>query len=65
MDGHSESHLYRDIDDPQQYLIISKWSKHAAFDAFVGSETFREVANWGKEEVLSGRPRHEVYGGDE
>jgi heme-degrading monooxygenase HmoA len=65
MEGHSESHLYRDIDDPQQYLILSKWSKRAAFDAFVGSETFRKVASWGKEEVLSGRPQHEIYGGDE
>jgi heme-degrading monooxygenase HmoA len=65
MEGHTESRLYRDIDDPQQYLILSKWSKRAAFDAFVGSETFRNVAKWGKEEVLSGRPTHEIYGGDE
>ena len=26
MEGHDESHLYRDVDDPQQYLIMSKWS---------------------------------------
>ena len=60
--GHSETHMFRDIDDPQQYLIISQWSEKAAFDAFIASETFRNVANWGKEQILSGRPRHEVYG---
>ena len=63
--GHTETHLCRDIDDPQQYLIVSQWSDKGAFDAFIASETFRTVANWGKEQILSGRPRHEVYGGTE
>ena len=62
--GHSETHMFRHIDDAQQYLIISQWSDKAAFDAFIASETFRNVANWGKEQILSGRPRHEVYGGE-
>jgi heme-degrading monooxygenase HmoA len=62
MAGHSETHLYRDINDPQQYLIVSQWSDKSKFDAFIASETFRNVANWGKEQILSGRPRHEVYG---
>ncbi len=65
IEGHSKSYMFRDISDPQHYLIISKWSKRAAFDAFVASDTFRNVANWGKEEILSDRPQHEVYGGDE
>ena len=61
--GHSETHMFRDIDDAQQYLIVSQWSDKSAFDAFIASDTFRNVANWGKEQILSGRPRHEVYGG--
>ena len=65
MDGHSETHMFRDIDDRLHYLIASQWSRRAAFDAFIGSETFRNIANWGKEEILAGRPKHEVYGGDE
>ncbi len=65
IDGHSESYLFRDVNDPQHYLIVSKWNKKAAFTAFIRSDTFRNVANWGKEEILSDRPRHEVYGGDE
>ena len=62
--GHSETHMFRHIDDSLQYLIVSKWSDKAAFDAFIASETFRNVVNWGKEQILSGRPRHEVYGAE-
>jgi len=62
--GHGETHMFRDIDDPLQYLIVSQWSDKSAFDAFIASETFRNVANWGKEQILSGRPRHEVYGAE-
>lgn len=64
IEGHTDSHLYRDVNDAQQYLIISQWSSKNAFDAFIASETFRNVANWGKEQILAGRPKHEVYGGD-
>ena len=59
--GHGDTHMFRDIDDPLQYLIVSQWSDKTAFDAFIASDTFRNVANWGKEQILSGRPRHEVY----
>lgn len=65
IEGHGESHMFRDITDPQHYLIISQWNRKAAFDAFVASDTFRNVAKWGKEEILSDRPHHEIYGGDE
>ncbi len=65
IDGHSETHMYCDINDALSYLIVSQWSKKDAFDAFIASDTFRNVANWGKEQILSGRPKHEVYGGDE
>lgn len=61
MPGHTRSHLYRDVFERQQYLIVSDWSDRAAFDGFIRSEKFRSVANWGKEQVLAGRPTHEVY----
>ena len=51
--GHTKSHVFRDVNDPQHYLIISQWAQRSAFDAFIGSETFRKTASWGKEEVLS------------
>ena len=61
MKGHSESHLYNDISDHCSYLIVSEWSERSAFDAFIASDRFKGVVNWGKEEVLSARPKHEVY----
>ena len=65
IDGHSETHMFRDINDTGHYLIVSRWSQKGAFDAFIASDTFKSVVNWGKEKILSGRPQHEVYGGDE
>jgi len=59
--GHTNSKMYRDIDDPMTYVILSEWSDKGAFDAFIGSETFRNVANWGKEQILAGRPSHTYY----
>ena len=65
IEGHSETHMFCDINDRQHYLIVSLWSNKSAFDAFIASDTFKSVVNWGKEQILSGRPKHEVYGGDE
>ena len=59
--GHRQSYLYRDVFDPQRYLIISDWNDRGAFDAFIASEQFRNVVDWGKEKVLAGRPTHEYY----
>ncbi len=61
--GHGETQMFKDISDPRHYLIVSQWNDKAAFDAFIASETFRNVASWGKEQILADRPRHEVYGG--
>jgi heme-degrading monooxygenase HmoA len=61
MDGHTESHLYRDVGSAQSYLIVSEWSDKAQFDAFTKSEQFARVTNWGKEQILAGRPSHRVY----
>lgn len=61
MPGHSESHLYKDVGAPNQYLIVSEWNDRSAFDSFIRSEQFAKVTNWGKEQILSGRPKHQVY----
>ncbi len=63
MDGHSETHLYTEVGKANQYLIVSDWSDEAAFKAFIASEQFANVTDWGKEQILAGRPKHEIYGG--
>jgi heme-degrading monooxygenase HmoA len=61
MEGHSESFLYKDVNDPQSYLIVSDWSSEEAFNGFIASDQFRNVVDWGKENILAGRPSHTVY----
>lgn len=61
MEGHTKSFLYRDVNDPQSYLIVSDWSSEEAFNEFIQSDKFRGVTNWGKESILAGRPTHTVY----
>ena len=61
-EGHTGSRLFRDVSDAGSYLIISEWDSNDAFKAFVTSDVFRGVTNWGKAEILRDRPRHKVYG---
>jgi heme-degrading monooxygenase HmoA len=59
--GHTHSTLWRDVADDASYLITSEWSDEQAFQDFIRSQAFRDVTNWGKEQILSGRPQHKVY----
>lgn len=60
-DGHENSVLWKDVVDDASYLITSEWSDEQAFKDFISSDAFRAVTNWGKEQILSGRPQHKVY----
>jgi heme-degrading monooxygenase HmoA len=59
--GHSTSTLWKDVGDQASYLITSEWSDDQAFQDFIQSEAFKEVTDWGKEQILSGRPQHKIY----
>ena len=61
MPGHTKTNLFKDIKEPNSYLILSDWNDKAAFDTFIRSEAFAKVTNWGKEQILAGRPKHQVY----
>jgi heme-degrading monooxygenase HmoA len=60
-EGHSETHLLKDVFDPVSYLIVSEWRERSDFDAFVASDTFRRVTKWGREAILASRPSHRVH----
>ena len=60
-EGHNSSTLWNDVSDGASYLITSEWSDEGAFTAFIRSDAFRSVTDWGKEQILSGRPQHKVY----
>ncbi len=59
--GHKDSHLFQDVNDRTSYLIVSEWTDEDAFGEFIRSQAFRDVTNWGKEQILADRPRHKVY----
>ena len=60
-EGHTETRLYHDVDRPDSYLIASEWSSREVFEAFLASEQFARVTDWGREQILAARPRHEIY----
>lgn len=60
-EGHTQSTLWKDVSDGASYLITSEWSDEAAFTSFIRSDAFRSVTDWGKEQILSGRPQHKIY----
>jgi heme-degrading monooxygenase HmoA len=59
--GHTNSTLWKDVADDASYLITSEWNDESAFNEFIRSDAFRAVTNWGKEQILSGRPQHKIY----
>jgi len=59
--GHTQSNLWRDVADDASYMITSEWSDEKAFADFIQGQAFRDVTNWGKEQILAGRPQHKVY----
>ncbi|MCH9023348.1 MAG: antibiotic biosynthesis monooxygenase [Planctomycetes bacterium] len=59
--GHVRSNLYHDVNDECTYLIISEWSEEKAFVEFIHSDMFKQVTDWGKEQILTGRPQHKIY----
>jgi heme-degrading monooxygenase HmoA len=61
LEGHTGSKMFREVDEPNHYVILSEWNDRTAFDAFIASDAFRNTANWGKQELLAGRPTHTYY----
>ena len=60
-DGHTSSTLWKDVSDSASYLITSESSEEEAFMSFNQSQAFKDVTTWGKEQILSDRPRHKIY----
>lgn len=60
-EGHTSSTLWKDTVNDASYLITSEWNDEQAFRDFITSDAFRAVTNWGKAEILAGRPSHKVY----
>lgn len=60
--GHVQSLLYHQVKKHSSYTILSEWDTQDAFTVFIKSDGFKAVTDWGKAEILQGRPRHKIYG---
>ncbi len=60
--GHVQSLLYQQVKKANSYTILSEWDSQDAFMSFIKSDAFKQVTDWGKAEILEGRPRHKIYG---
>ncbi|HVY61248.1 MAG TPA: antibiotic biosynthesis monooxygenase [Planctomycetota bacterium] len=58
--GHKLTRLFKDVFKPTSYMIYSEWETFEDFQKFMTSEAFRKAADWGKEEILAGRPKHQI-----
>lgn len=58
--GHTETRLYRDVHQPNSYLIYSAWETREQFAAFMRSDAFKQVQTAGRD-MLTNPPRHNVY----
>ncbi|MEM3670904.1 MAG: antibiotic biosynthesis monooxygenase [Thermoprotei archaeon] len=59
-EGFISGTLYRNVDRPNSYMILSEWSSLEHFKKFVASNSFRRVAESGKE-ILEREPRNRVF----
>lgn len=60
--SHRQTNLFRNVLKRGSYLIHSEWSDRTAFEAFIASDQFKNIADWGRREILVSKPKHEVYG---
>jgi heme-degrading monooxygenase HmoA len=60
MPGHAHTRLLRDVFSEHEYIVLSEWSDEASFRGFISSERFRNVVDWGRENVLASRPTHQI-----
>lgn len=61
MEGHTFTKLYHEVISPRSYLIVSEWETMKDFQTFMTSKEFREAADWAKDGILEGRPRHQIW----
>jgi len=63
--GHKLTRLFKDVNSPRSYMIYSEWETFADFQKFMTSDAFEKVTDWGKEEILEGRPKHQILKNEE
>lgn len=58
--GMTSAKLYKNVMNPQEYMIYTEWSSLDAFKDFMKSEGYRETIDYGKS-ILEGLPSHKIF----
>jgi len=58
--GIKEVRLYRDVNDPQQYMIFTEWESLEKFKDFIASRPFKETTEDGKS-ILEEMPKNRIF----
>ncbi|QGA53121.1 antibiotic biosynthesis monooxygenase [Sulfolobus sp. E5-1-F] len=58
-DGFIDAKLYKNVDDPSEYLIYSVWKDLESFKKFISSNAYRSTINYGKS-IIESRPIHRI-----
>lgn len=60
LEGHVQTVLYANVDQPNSFLIYSEWENDDHFRAFMKSDAFKKVQTM-TVDMLEQRPRHKMY----
>ncbi|MQL56094.1 hypothetical protein GFB69_10180 [Acidianus ambivalens] len=52
--------LYKNVDNPREYLIYSEWKDLDSFRKFMLSREFKNTTDYGKQ-IIEGRPYHRIF----
>ena len=58
--GFIDGKLYKNVDNPREYLIYSEWKDLDSFRKFMLSRDFKSTTDYGKQ-IIEGRPYHRIF----
>ncbi|AAT43908.1 antibiotic biosynthesis monooxygenase family protein [Picrophilus oshimae] len=59
--GFIDGKLYREVDDPSEYMIYTEWKDLESFEKFIKMKEYHETVDYGKT-ILETTPRHKIFG---
>lgn len=61
VEGFLDAKLYKNVEDPLEYLIYTEWRDLDSFKKFVTSKAFKDTTTYGMQEILEGTPRNKIF----
>ncbi|WP_338598685.1 antibiotic biosynthesis monooxygenase [Sulfolobus tengchongensis] len=58
--GFKDAKLYKNVDNPSEYLIYSEWEDLDSFRRFTASMAYKETIKYGKS-IIEDRPKHKIF----